>query len=142
MYCFDYLRLACDLAHKMSTSDALSGSLDAGSVRGINRLWKDAFGAASVVAQLTARVPEFLPSPPCERLIVIGAGVPSVAMDKATEDNWSGPLKGFKLYLGAFANGPLKLEQAFAFRLDRNAIIPSDSANVASPQPEWAERKM
>lgn len=80
----------------MNASDdlKLSGSFDAKSAASIDRLLKDMFGAAVAVAQPASRVPEFLPTPPRGRMIVIGAGKASAAMAKAVEDNWSGPLDG------------------------------------------------
>ena len=50
---------------------------------------------AAVAAALPARtVPAYLPVPPKERTIVLGAGKASAAMAKAVEEQWSGPLEG------------------------------------------------
>ncbi len=60
----------------------------------IDRLLQNMFGAAIAAAQPALRVPEFLPSPPPGRTIVIGAGKASAAMAKAVEDHWTGQIEG------------------------------------------------
>ncbi|MDR5760175.1 glycerate kinase [Caballeronia sp. LZ035] len=52
------------------------------------------FKAAIATAQPALRVPDFLPSPPRGRTIVIGAGKASAAMAKAVEDHWNGEIEG------------------------------------------------
>jgi hydroxypyruvate reductase len=71
-----------------SSNVSVSGELDA------DRLMKRMFNAAIAIAQPSLRVPDFLPTPPRGRLIVIGAGKASAAMAKAVEDHWEGPLEG------------------------------------------------
>ncbi|WP_409018215.1 glycerate kinase [Caballeronia sp. LZ035] len=71
-----------------SASDGTPGQLD------IDRLLQDMFKAAIATAQPALRVPDFLPSPPRGRTIVIGAGKASAAMAKAVEDHWNGEIEG------------------------------------------------
>jgi len=60
----------------------------------VDGLLRQMFDAAIAVAQPAARIPEFLPTPPRGRLVVIGAGKASAAMARAVEDHWHGPLSG------------------------------------------------
>jgi glycerate 2-kinase len=80
----------------MKTSAHLKPSANEGprSELDIDRLLQDMFGAAIATAQPALRVPDFLPSPPRGRTIVIGAGKASAAMAKAVEDHWTGQLEG------------------------------------------------
>ena len=73
---------------KPLANDGARGELD------IDRLLQDMFGAAIATAQPALRVPDFLPTPPRGRTIVIGAGKASAAMAKAVEDHWPGQLEG------------------------------------------------
>jgi hydroxypyruvate reductase len=52
------------------------------------------FDAAVAAAQPALRVPEFLPSKPKGRAVVVGAGKASAAMAKAVEDHWDADLSG------------------------------------------------
>mgnify|MGYP001160015208 CR=1 FL=1 len=52
------------------------------------------FDAAVDAAQPVHCVPQYLPSPPRGRTIVIGAGKASSAMARAVEENFSGPIEG------------------------------------------------
>ena len=80
----------------MKTSAHLEPSANDGarSELNIDRLLQDMFGAAIATAHPALRVPDFLPSPPRGRTIVIGAGKASAAMAKAVEDHWTGQLEG------------------------------------------------
>ena len=62
-----------------SSNVSVSGELDA------DRLMKRMFNAAIATAQPSLRVPDFLPTPPRGRLIVIGAGKASAAMAKQSK---------------------------------------------------------
>lgn len=52
------------------------------------------FDAAVKAADPAHCLPEFLPSPPKGRTIVVGAGKAAAAMARATEQHWNGPLEG------------------------------------------------
>src|SRR5689334_23868052 len=54
----------------------------------------DMFRAAVVAAQPARVLPRLLPEPPRGRTVVIGAGKAAVAMARAVEENWRGPLEG------------------------------------------------
>jgi hydroxypyruvate reductase len=56
----------------------------------LKRLFESAVDAASPATCLPAR----LPSPPCGRTVVIGAGKAAASMARAVEDNWQGELSG------------------------------------------------
>lgn len=61
---------------------------------------------------------------------------------RSVEQDWKRPigvlldLQGPKLRIGTFVNGPVRLEQGSAFRLDLDARIPGDGRRVALPHPE------
>lgn len=61
---------------------------------------------------------------------------------RSIEHEWKRPisvlldLQGPKLRIGTFANGPVRLEEGSAFRLDLDAGTPGDSSRVALPHPE------
>ena len=57
-------------------------------------LLREMFAAAIAAAQPARCVPPWLPEPPKDRLIVIGAGKASAAMARAVEAHWSGELAG------------------------------------------------
>jgi pyruvate kinase len=65
-----------------------------------------------------------------------------LAVLRSIEQEWQRPisvlldLQGPKLRIGAFSNGPIKLEPGAAFRLDLNAQVPGDGTRVALPHPE------
>jgi hydroxypyruvate reductase len=52
------------------------------------------FDVAVAAAQPEHRIPEFLPSPPSGKTVVVGAGKSAAAMARAVEQSWSGPLSG------------------------------------------------
>lgn len=79
---------------KTATHLKSSADIDTRSERDIDCLLQDMFGAAIATAQPALRVPDFLPTPPRGRTIVIGAGKASAAMAKAVEDHWTGQIEG------------------------------------------------
>lgn len=52
------------------------------------------FAKAIEAADPAHCLPQYLPSPPSGRTIVIGAGKAAASMAKAVEDNWQGPIEG------------------------------------------------
>lgn len=52
------------------------------------------FDAAVAAAQPHLRIPDFLPTPPSGRTVVVGAGKSAAAMAAAVEQAWAGPLEG------------------------------------------------
>ncbi|WP_085904080.1 glycerate kinase type-2 family protein [Kiloniella majae] len=55
---------------------------------------RDLFQAGLDAADPRLAVPDYLPTPPKGRTVVIGAGKAAAAMAKAVEENWEGPIEG------------------------------------------------